>query len=556
MKNKSSPFFDITLVEVYMRNRKYIKYAACAAIIGSLSLSTAAEAGEIYSTVSKNMVYNFNSDSDAVSWYTIFNNADIKNILLNDKGDERAARMSVKSGGGRCSMAKNFRSQACPFVLEFKVMPESENGKLDVIIYDRASRGSTILTVKDCTVIAGGKSICNIQKDEYTKISAIVSGKNKFDLYIDESLAKKDISFASKIPVNAATAVRFSYEAQADSSIQLDNVYAYEGNMLMDEFYMLGDEEKALYRTKNAAAFVSGYSVYCADNRTVELGEDIYSPRIIDGKFYLPVSAALNSLGIEASFDGEGVAVNYNGVRYYVASGDKKVKAGNEINLTVPALYGGSDVLVCADDIASIFQLSKYFDGTDMYILSREDSVYKKGDDTENLVLLLKKNITNLLYAYDSTGRLVKIGSSLELFKGEIIPAANVSAPYQPEEANPVTSAVDGNIATRFAFDGSENYFDIDLGEVCDIEAFAIAWMNGHTRKDIYVMSYSVDGQNWTSLPLTMSTGLSSEYQYHPLGIRARYIRYNGQGTIANSTGAQGIWNSVNEIVFFRGDKE
>ena len=190
-----------------------------------------------------------------------------------------------------------------------------------------------------------------------------------------------------------------------------------------------------------------------------------------------------------------------------------------------------------------------------MYILSKESSIYKQGDDTESLSTNLKRQITNLLYAHDSTGRLVKIGSSLDLFKGTVIPVKEISAPYQPQEENPVTSATDGNIGTRFAFDGTDGYFIADLGEVYDVEAFAIAWMNGHTRKDVYVMSYSTDGIKWVSLPETQATGLSSEYQYHPLGIKARYIKYNGRGTIANDTGNVGLWNSVNEIVFFTEDK-
>lgn len=540
-----------------MKKQKSIRFVLCAAMISSLSLPSPIGAGEVYGTVSKNMICNFNSESETDSWYNFASNAGIKTVMQGESGKEGAASLSVEEGGGKCSMAKNFRAQSCPFVLEFKLMPDDSAGTLTVSVYDRNSKSTAFLSIKDGGIVVGGKKIYDIPKDKYTKISALLTSKNKINIYIDENLVKKDIPLAPKKPVKSVTAVKFSYEAGASSSVLIDDVYAYEGSTLTDEFTLLNDDGKALYRTKNAAAFVDGFSEYCADKSVQSLKDSTKAPGFTDGKFYIPVSAALGSLGINANYDGKSVTAEYNNVKYTISAQSKTVieDGGKSISLSAATLDGGNDILVCADDIASVFSLSKYFDGVDMYILSKESSIYKQGDDTESLSTNLKRQITNLLYAHDSTGRLVKIGSSLDLFKGTVIPVKEISAPYQPQEENPVTSAIDGNIGTRFAFDGTEGYFIADLGEVYDVEAFAIAWMNGHTRKDVYVMSYSTDGINWVSLPETQATGLSSEYQYHPLGIKARYIKYNGRGTIANDSGNIGLWNSVTEIVFFTEDK-
>lgn len=540
-----------------MKKQINLKFAVCAVMIGSLSLPIPASAGEVYSTVSKNMICNFNSDSATASWYNFADNADVKTVMTGSSGKEGCAVLSVNENGGKCTMAKNFRAQKCPFVLEFKIMPESGSGDLKVQIYDRNSKPYTFLIVKDTNLIVGGKTIGSIEKDKYTKISAVLTKRNKINVYIDDSLVKKDVSSLIRTPLTSVTAVKFGYESDKASSVCLDDIYAYEGSSLIDEFTLLSDDQRAIYRTKNAAAFVADFSKYYADRSLVEIASGTSLPTIIGGKFYIPAATALNALGIDASYDATNITADYNEVKYTIAPNSKVITSdkGSNTSLSAQTIAGENDILVCADDIASLFGLSKYFDNVDMYILSKGNNVYELNDEVDKLSANLKQQITNILYTRDSIGRLVKIAGSLDLFKGKKIPVAQISAPYQPQTENPVESAIDGDLSTRFAFDGSENYFVVDFGEVYDVEAFAIAWMNGHTRKDVYVMSYSTDGTNWVSFPKTMATGLSSEYQYHPLGVKARYIKYTGYGTIANDTGNSGPWNSVTEIVFYTEDK-
>ena len=120
-----------------MKKQKSIRFVLCAAMISSLSLPSTIGAGEVYGTVSKNMICNFNSESETDSWYNFASNAGIKTVMQGESGKEGAASLSVKEGGGKCSMAKNFRAQSCPFVLEFKLMPDDSAGTLTVSVYDQ-----------------------------------------------------------------------------------------------------------------------------------------------------------------------------------------------------------------------------------------------------------------------------------------------------------------------------------------------------------------------------------------------------------------------------------
>ena len=61
----------------------------------------------------------------------------------------------------------------------------------------------------------------------------------------------------------------------------------------------------------------------------------------------------------------------------------------------------------------------------------------------------------------------------------------------------------------------------------------AIAMWKGSERIYPFTIEYSVDGKNWeTALPKTQNTGESSEFEKYmfPETVKARYIRYNGDG--------------------------
>jgi len=260
----------------------------------------------------------------------------------------------------------------------------------------------------------------------------------------------------------------------------------------------------------------------------------------------------LNSLGFEASYENGTVSMVYNNQPVSVSQDSTSVMAGiTNFTFSSQVIDVGSDILMCIDDVAGLFGFSKYFDGEDMCILSKEGSVYKAEDDEILLASLLKTHITDIIYASDSLGRKVKIASSTDKFKEKQIVPISVSAQYIPQPENPPEYVTDGDFSTRYAYDNNEKTLDIDLGEVKNISSYAISWYNGSLRKNEYVIHYSEDGIIWNSLPKVRSSGISDKYEFVSCPMRARYLKYQGFGTYSNIEETFGVWNSVTEIAFF-----
>ena len=99
-------------------------------------------------------------------------------------------------------------------------------------------------------------------------------------------------------------------------------------------------------------------------------------------------------------------------------------------------------------------------------------------------------------------------------------------------DGNVETGAVDLDINTRWSSYGKST-LTLDLGEEKDVSGVAIAMWKGSERIYPFTIEYSVDGKTWeTALPKTQNTGESSEFEKYmfPETVKARYIRYNGDG--------------------------
>ena len=99
-------------------------------------------------------------------------------------------------------------------------------------------------------------------------------------------------------------------------------------------------------------------------------------------------------------------------------------------------------------------------------------------------------------------------------------------------DGNVETGAVDLDINTRWSSYGKST-LTLDLGEEKDVSGVAIAMWKGNERIYPFTIEYSVDGKTWeTALPKTQNTGESSEFEKYmfPETVKARYIRYNGDG--------------------------
>ncbi len=118
----------------------------------------------------------------------------------------------------------------------------------------------------------------------------------------------------------------------------------------------------------------------------------------------------------------------------------------------------------------------------------------------------------------------------------------DIYANHNPQEANPDKNAADGDLTTRWASDKDGAYLETDLGDITDISGIAMCFASGDVRNYKYDIYVSDNKENYTLVYSGKSTGQTNEWEFLPLHIRARYIRYVGHGHMT------GEWNSINEF--------
>lgn len=119
--------------------------------------------------------------------------------------------------------------------------------------------------------------------------------------------------------------------------------------------------------------------------------------------------------------------------------------------------------------------------------------------------------------------------------------AAWVYASHNPQPENCDINIADGKMDTRWSSNVLGNFVEFDLGEVKDIDGIALAYMDSH-RFYKYDILISEDKINYTKVYSGTSGGFKSEWEYLPLPVKARYVRYVGYGH------ADGEWNSIIEF--------
>lgn len=106
-------------------------------------------------------------------------------------------------------------------------------------------------------------------------------------------------------------------------------------------------------------------------------------------------------------------------------------------------------------------------------------------------------------------------------------------------------NTIDNNMATRWSAEG-EQRIEYDLGEAKPVQAVAIAFHQGNTRRSLFDLSLSADGSSWTTVYSGSGSGLTSEFETFRFAERtARYIRIEGHGNTVNA------WNSYLEVAVF-----
>ena len=119
--------------------------------------------------------------------------------------------------------------------------------------------------------------------------------------------------------------------------------------------------------------------------------------------------------------------------------------------------------------------------------------------------------------------------------------AAWVYASHNPQPENNDKNAADGKMDTRWSSNVSGNFLEFDIGEVKELDGIALAYMDSN-RFYKYDILISDDKINYTKVYSGTSGGFATDWEYLPLPVKARYVRYVGYGH------ADGEWNSVIEF--------
>ena len=99
-------------------------------------------------------------------------------------------------------------------------------------------------------------------------------------------------------------------------------------------------------------------------------------------------------------------------------------------------------------------------------------------------------------------------------------------------DGNLEQGAVDLDINTRWSANGP-NMLTVDLGSEQTVTGVSIAMWKGSERTYPFLTEYSADGETWSeALPKTQNSGETEEFEKYmfPSPVKARYIRYNGDG--------------------------
>ena len=120
--------------------------------------------------------------------------------------------------------------------------------------------------------------------------------------------------------------------------------------------------------------------------------------------------------------------------------------------------------------------------------------------------------------------------------------------------SNSIKNSLDGSLTSYWAFqdEGRGAWGIYDLGEVYTLDEIRMAFNYGERRWYKFDIEVSEDGENYTKIiEGKQSGGQTADFETFDIEpVKARYVRYIGYGNITISSGKEGTWNSLREVVF------
>src|SRR4051812_13358365 len=119
---------------------------------------------------------------------------------------------------------------------------------------------------------------------------------------------------------------------------------------------------------------------------------------------------------------------------------------------------------------------------------------------------------------------------------------AQTSVTASGNDGNVPSNAFDNNLGTRWSNLGVGSFITANLGSAKTVTSVDIAWYNGASRTNNFVISTSTDGTTFAPI-FSGTSALSSSFQnYDFADVNAQYVRVTVNGNSQND------WASISEI--------
>ncbi len=110
----------------------------------------------------------------------------------------------------------------------------------------------------------------------------------------------------------------------------------------------------------------------------------------------------------------------------------------------------------------------------------------------------------------------------------KLIEVNSIYASPEPKQEYAAKYAIDDDMTTYWSIADKGAYMEIDLGAVYDLSGVALAFGSGGKRIYRYEILVSEDKMDYKRVYNGESVGGTLDYEFLPLGVKARYIRYVG----------------------------
>lgn len=211
-------------------------------------------------------------------------------------------------------------------------------------------------------------------------------------------------------------------------------------------------------------------------------------------------------------------------------------------------IYADGKLLDNYDKDTTSYRLEIPFEDDDPEITYDDNPLYDiTVQKKDNVVTITARDKTNPLMVSKYTVNIKKIPDiyeNLDSFE-RIYPVA-YKASRVPQKENPPQNVGDGDLSTRFAVDGKNEWIELDMGEITDIDCYAIAFYSGKSRDSYYDIQISEDGVNYTTVFSGSTSGITDDYEVFNMPLKFRYFKLVGHGS------SVGLWNSPTEIAVLR----